>query len=102
MIPFIKNDFITLTKTNCSYLSFEDRISATYRFVNVILDEIVRQSPEIAQLNCAELTCTIFLENSKLLEVLIYSALEKKIPVCARVSSFTIIGYDFTRGNLLP
>ncbi len=25
-----------------------------------------------------------------------------KIPVCARVSSFTIIVYDFTRGNLLP
>jgi len=25
-----------------------------------------------------------------------------KIPVCARVSSFTIIVYDFTRGNLQP
>ncbi len=25
-----------------------------------------------------------------------------KIPVCEQLSSFTIIAYDFTRGNLLP
>ena len=34
--------------------------------------------------------------------VIYYSALEKKIPVCARLSSSTIIVYDFTRSNLQP
>jgi len=41
---------ISILSEAMSYLSFEDRVTATYRFVNAILDEVARQSAEIVRL----------------------------------------------------
>ena len=41
---------ISILSEAMSHLSFEDRVTATYRFVNVILDEVARQAPEIVEL----------------------------------------------------
>lgn len=41
---------ISILSEAMSYLSFEDRVTATYRFVNAVLDQVARQAPEIVEL----------------------------------------------------
>lgn len=41
---------ISILSEAMSYLSFEDRVAATYRFVNAILDEVAGRAPEIVEL----------------------------------------------------